>query len=280
MRFHLPAYLTRSTYIIGVFLLIFGIGSCRKAHHPPMARDTVQNMDQTQARESLLYFKPLRALDIVKGLKQDVLVPEVEKALASFFKECSRATQRDIPQIRQAVSLLRKQKNAVQGFINSYNSTPLGDFHARLFILRLLGELQRPDALVFLKSVVWAPLPPETRKSKTDSLSPRDFQQMIQTKAVQCIAFTRNDDGTTSDAAEQEMLEIIRNHSSTYIRICAIDAYMWNHGDTQKAADSLKVLLPANLRKFVGRPRFYRGANRQVFVDQLAEWRKRWASGK
>jgi len=69
---------------------------------------------------------------------------------------------------------------------------------------------------------------------------------------------------------------VAQQHPSRAVRIAAIDAYMWNHGDTAEAAAHIYSALPESDHKYVTRPRFYRGMNREVFPTRLREWREKW----
>ena len=52
---------------------------------------------------------------------------------------------------------------------------------------------------------------------------------------------------------------------------------MWNHHDSSEAANTLYATLDPEFHKYVERPRFHRGASKEVFEARLTAWRKKWA---
>ena len=102
----------------------------------------------------------------------------------------------------------------------------------------MLGEMKRSDAMAQLREVVWAPLPPAD--SQADKLTARDFEEMVQVKAVEGLAFL------ATPQADAAVREVIAKHEALHVRVSAIDAYMWNHGDRPETAAELYRLLPAS----------------------------------
>jgi hypothetical protein len=145
---------------------------------------------------------------------------------------------------------------------------PIEAFEQRLVMIGILGELRRPDSASHLGEVVWAPLPPA--ESIVEGLAPRDLEEMIQVKAVQGLAYL------ATPSADKAVLEVISKHEALHVRVSAIDAYMWNHGDSRQTADKLYRLLPAELHPYVERPRFHRDMDPEEFGQRLRAWRERW----
>jgi hypothetical protein len=219
---------------------------------------------------------PKGILDIVRELPEDASQDDLEVELEKVLSELGRATRQDMPLIRQATILLRNQPNAAKAFANMYENTPKEAFQKRLVILQVAGELQRADALPFLREVAWSPLPPVT-PGPSDRITEREYEEMLKSKAVQNIAYLREDNGDLKQEAIEETVRIMRSHPAQAVRITAIDAYMWNHSDTTNHAAELYEVLPQELHKYVERPRFYHGMNQQVFNARLKAWRKKWS---
>jgi hypothetical protein len=205
---------------------------------------------------------------IVADLRQDASADEVELALYDLLPQLYRATNQDMAVVGEAVEGLRQQPGAVKAITRHYQTLPAEAFEKRLMVIGILGEMRRPDSASQLREVVWAPLPPA--ESTAEKLSQRDLEEMIQVKAVQGLAYL------ATPAADQAVLEVIANHEALHVRASAIDAYMWNHGDSRQTADQLYRLLPAELHPYVERPRFHRDMDPAEFTRRLAAWRERW----
>jgi hypothetical protein len=219
--------------------------------------------------------RPTAILDLVRDLPANAPTAMLLEATPELLSEIGRSNRRELPLVREAIALLRSQENVVAALAKTYENLPQEAFQRRLLVLQVVGETQRLDALHFLREVAWGPLPPASYVPCV-GLSPRDYEEIIQSKAVQCIAYLRDDNGDYDPAVTAEVEKLILAHQSPSVRINAIDAYMWNRRDSQWAALTLYRKLPKDYRKYVARPRFDRGKNRDVFISQLETWRKRW----
>jgi hypothetical protein len=256
--------------------LLVLVTSCAARHPVQGSHSVAKAVDRYYAKQGEQAKVPNRILDLVKQLPKAAPEQEMEAKLESMLLEIGRGTRQDMPLIRESLLELHEQPNVVRALARRFDSLPSEKFQQRLLTLQVLGELQRPDALEFLRSVVWKPLPtPAQHRSET--LTPRDLERVIQAKAIQCVAFVRDAEGGQYEPAVQETLHVIQEHPVRSVRIAAIDAYMWNHQDTQEAADALQKVLPPDFHKYLDMPRFHRGVNRDVFNARLRAWRNKWA---
>jgi hypothetical protein len=215
-------------------------------------------------------FEASRLWQIVADLPQVASVDEVELALFDLLPQIYRATNRDLPVVAEVVARLRQQPGAVEAMARQYQQLPAEEIEQRLVVLGILGEMKRSDAVAQLREVVWAPLTPA--ESQAERLTERDLEEMIQVKAVQGLAYL------ATPQADAAVREVIKKHEALHVRVSAIDAYMWNHGDSPATAAELYRLLPAALYPYVERPRFHRGMNREEFARRLRAWQKKWGS--
>jgi hypothetical protein len=190
---------------------------------------------------------------------------EMSRAIGVLLPELLRARNQDVPLIAETLAALRQQTAAVPALARQYQALPPAAFEQRLLTLGLVGELRRPDATPLLGDVLWAPLP--AKREMPEGLSERDLEEMIQVKAVQGLAFL------ATAEADEIVKEAMLAHESTHVRISAIDAFLWNHGDRPEVAKQLYQLLPATLHPFVERPRFHAGVDPLEFAARLAAWR-------
>lgn len=215
-------------------------------------------------------FEASRLRQIVADLPPAASVDEVELALFDLLPQVYRATNKDLSVVAEVVASLRRQPGAVQAMARQYRQLPAEAIERRLMVLGILGEMKRSDALAQLREVVWAPLPPI--ESPPEGLTERDLEEMVQVKAVQGLAYL------ATPQADAAVREVIKSHEALHVRVSAIDAYMWNHGDSPETAAELYRLLPADLHPYVERPRFHRGMNREEFMRKLRVWQEKWGS--
>jgi hypothetical protein len=185
-------------------------------------------------------------------------------------------TRRDMALLRQAMMDLRRQPQIAKALYQKYLLLPLDDFAPRRQIVALIGELQHPDSLEILYRVIWVSLP--NVPDEPEGLSARDYEEIIQMKAVEGFAFHRGDDGAITSYAIEQLERIMLSHPSLSVRRTAIDAYMWNQGDSADAASRLRQILPEDRYPYAEMPRFSSGANRAAFEKKLSEWKARWAT--
>jgi hypothetical protein len=141
-----------------------------------------------------------------------------------------------------------------------------------MLTIGFLGELKQREAMPFLSEIVWQRLPNKGMGGHSELLSERELEEMIQAKAVQGLAYLGISE---ADGAVQE---VMLEHESLHVRETAVDAYMWNHGDSAEAAKELYSLLPEDLHPLVERPRFQAGMDPEVFTARLTAWREKWVS--
>jgi hypothetical protein len=66
-----------------------------------------------------------------------------------------------------------------------------------------------------------------------------------------------------------DILDIAATHPSVSVRAAAIDAYMFNMGDTSAAAATLRGRVQTSDAAYIGRPRMTKTMNVRAFDDQL-----------
>jgi hypothetical protein len=248
--------------------------------HPTAGHDTVDALEKHYSQQGVAEKAPNRTKDLVNEIPKAATQRDIETKLDAIVAEIGRARRQDMQLVHEALVVLRGQPNAVSALISRFNSLPQERFHERMLTIQIIGELQRPGALDFLRSIVRKPLPPAVPSREPGLFTLRGNEEIIMAKAVQGIAYMRDTSGEQDEAAVKEIISIIQTHPSRAVRVAAIDAYMWNHGDTTEAAATLYKLIPQEFHPYVEMPRFYRGMNRHVFNTRLKMWRDKWAQQK
>jgi hypothetical protein len=104
-----------------------------------------------------------------------------------------------------------------------------------------------------------------------DYITPVDCDEMLRVRATEMLAYIE----TIHPNLRQLMtntLSIAKYHPSSAVRQAAIDAYMFNRGDTTDASDYLSSQIDASDRIFIGRPRMYGDFDASAFDDKLSAW--------
>jgi hypothetical protein len=125
------------------------------------------------------------------------------------------------------------------------------DHTLALVQLAILGELRNdgPGAHC-LGQVAWAPVPTEgTFDEERGDLLEAESLETLQAKAIDGLAYLRSAGG------DAEVLRAVAFHPSRIVRAEAIDAYLWNHGDSEAAKARLRALT--------------REHGEEVFVDRI-----------
>ena len=146
--------------------------------------------------------EPSKFLSLVTRLPENAPAAEMARTLQLLLPEIAQATGQALPLITEALAALRKQPAAVSEFTKYYRELPSQDFQNRLLVMALLGDLRRPDAMAVFRVVIWTRLP--EKRAMPEGLSLRDFEEMIQAKAVHGLAYLRSEQ--TDEAVRDVML--------------------------------------------------------------------------
>jgi hypothetical protein len=248
-------------------LLLSMIGFCETRR--PVPETPATTLPRAPPLQLPTFQKP-DVQSVLNNIPPNASREEMDRGVESLLSLFSSARVADAPDFAAAFITLREQPHIVASFVGYYERLPKANHDQRMTTLSFLGELQRPDAMPFLNKTIWTTLP--KRQRSKEGLSLRDLEEMVLVKAVHGVGYLRTPD------ADKALIEVMRRHESRAVKIGAIDTYMWNHGDTSNAAQELFGILDRELHKFVERPRFYRGMDRQRFNEQLKAWRSKWGS--
>lgn len=204
-----------------------------------------------------------RAVELLEALPAEASRAELIEALDPIVGEINRSRRSERAAIRAALGRLAEQPEAVQALAAYYEELDLRSWR-RPLTLRIVGALRRPDALRFLQSVV-------AERAGKDASESRALER-VQRAAVRGIGYLRSRDALAT------VVEIATTHPSESVRIEAVETYMWNRGDGPDAELTLRTAIPAELWRYITRPRFYRGVEQRDFDAQVLAWRRQWAT--
>jgi hypothetical protein len=201
--------------------------------------------------------------------------------IEGFLKWAAAAPVSDSRKIKEEIAKVAEDPQVVDALITELFKLPADDFGRHLLLLSVLGETLNPRVaeplarFIGLRGEAITPMPPEeeglTRGKERDATA-TDTAQMLQARAVEMLAFLK------TPRALEETLRVAAAHSYRTVRLAAIDAYMFNHGDDVEAAERIRATVREHERLFVGLARRSRdtepasfSARARAFYDRYPE---------
>jgi hypothetical protein len=180
-----------------------------------------------------------------------------------FVVWAGRTTAADADVLRGKLAEGRNDAEAVGALAAHVSAAP--DHSQALVALALLGEMRSPHALQHLKRIANAPLPKV--KPRDDGEQPElDAAEMLATKAVDGLGYL----GTPE--ADAEVLAIAGGHASRIVRAEAVDAYLYNHGDTAEARAAVAAVLKPGDQALIDRFRPVAGESPADEQARFSAW--------
>jgi hypothetical protein len=134
-----------------------------------------------------------------------------------------------------------------------------------LVAFALLGEMRSDKGVRCLAALLRHKASPNGPKEVESGVANAILDlQRLQAKAVEGIAYRGSPD------ADAIVLDTIISHPSQTVRAAAIDAYLWNRGDTPEARLAILQIANANDKQFIDRIRREEGEAAASFNDKLA----------
>lgn len=180
-----------------------------------------------------------------------------------FLIYAGQAPGTDRERLREVIHSASKDRAVLDGLFERVERQRESDFGAALVILAVIGELQNVEALDRLDRLVWEELPKEDDEVGHGALGKRDVLEMLQSKAVEGIA------GLGTAEAEERVFRVIRDHPSPAVRSTAVDAFLFNRGDSVEAHDRLRDALSPGDAALADRARHTGSVDRDAFNADL-----------
>jgi HEAT repeat protein len=148
-----------------------------------------------------------------------------------------------VEDVKAQIAAVRSDPKVVDAVAAGLSFRNLGSYGRQLIYLSILGEMQNeralgplqsylnsPDCLVFEERVAVRPAPNAPNTSIFDGCAG------LKARGVSMIAHLN------SEAATAVVLNAIKEHPSRTVRLAAIDAYLYNNGDSPEAIATAKRL--------------------------------------
>ncbi|MHC2148952.1 hypothetical protein [Pseudomonas sp. 210_17 TE3656] len=166
---------------------------------------------------------------------------------------------------RTKVVAAASNNEIIQAFIDEIERVQVSDQTRALLALALLGETHSPGAESFFAEFAIRPLPNEGAVVDGEIIEQTRAAQ-LQAKAVDGLAYFNNERTNTL------VMEIVRNHPSKIVRAEAINAYLWNHGDSDAARRMLSHYVRNDESIFLDRVRRNPGERAESFNRKLEQF--------
>ncbi|MBD0712317.1 MULTISPECIES: hypothetical protein [unclassified Streptomyces] len=140
-----------------------------------------------------------------------------------------------------------KDKALTDGLFRALEEQPVPDVGRHLMLLSTIGELGDASAAPRLESFVWsrAKLFPRANEAEgEDSLL--NFDALLQARAAEMLSYL------DTEEAARATLRIAADHPERAVRAAAIDAHLFNHGDSAEAVQEVMAVVRPEDRQLVG----------------------------
>ena len=181
--------------------------------------------------------------------------------------------------IRDEIAAVRSDEKIFDALVASLLRLPVADFGRHQLLLSILGELRNPKSVEPLIRFINTPSdqvipPPPPEQSKGVNTSYLDYSAALQARAVEMLAFIR-----TAEALAA-VLQAASGHISRAVRLAALDAFIFNHGDSPESIEKARAAARLEEAKFVGLPRRERGFNPADFDAKVVAFYQRYPEEK
>jgi hypothetical protein len=209
-----------------------------------------------------------RPSEILKGYKKHSPPALTSDEDVTHFLDWAGASHVDEREdARKAIAAAGNNKAVVEGLIKEVERVKTLDHTRALLALALLGETRSPEAQAFFVEFAQRPLPTEGPVIEGEIIEQTRAAQ-LQAKAVDGLAYANN------ESSNKVVMEIIANHPSKIVRAEAINAYLWNHEDSDDARKLLSQYVRRDELILIDRVRRTTGENAESFNRKLDQFLK------
>jgi hypothetical protein len=164
---------------------------------------------------------------------------------------------------RKAIAAAAGNKEVVDALIKEVERVQTSDHSRALLALSALGETRSPEAQEYFAAFVQRPLPMKGTVIEGEIVEQTRAAQ-LQAKAVDGLAYSNTEN------SNRIITQIIAEHPSKIVRAEAINAYLWNHGDSDEARKLLSQYVRKDELILLDRVRRNSGETAESFNRKLA----------
>ena len=191
----------------------------------------------------------------------------LQSSVAEYVSWASSSTQKEKEAVRRGLAEVKETRQIGEAFCDYAKRARLTDHTRALVTLGLLGEMKGAASETCFREFLALPLPTQGTVVDGEILE-RTALASLQAKAVDGLAYLR------TPQADEEVLRLMREHPSRIVRAEAIDSYLWNHGDSEDAKQTLRKNVRKGEEIFVDRVRWNTGEKAESFNRKLEAFLK------
>jgi hypothetical protein len=193
--------------------------------------------------------------------------------LDSFIEWTAAVPIAGVETIRRRIAAARENQGVFAGLLDRLWDLPAADVSRHGLLLSIIGELRNPDAVQALSEFVWYSGDMTLSRSEA-ALRNCTFEingtSMLKARATEMLAWISTEDAYAATR------RIAVEHPDAVVRAAAVDAYMFNHGDSEEAANELRQIIEPGDEPLVGLPRLTRDTDREEFERRVLDFYDRY----
>ncbi len=188
--------------------------------------------------------------------------PEVKRSVERFVAWAGATHIEEAETVRKSIANVKENREIATALCDYAFESAKVDHARTLVSLALLGEMRHPAGQECLRRFVHLPFPEKGTIVDGEIIEQTNLA-MLQAKAVDGLAYLHD------PKADEEVLWAASKHPSRVVRAEAIDAYLWNHGDSAQAREQLARVVRPDEKIFLDRIRRVQGENAESFNRKL-----------
>ena len=190
-----------------------------------------------------------------------------------FVDWVSSMPSSQVGEVKEQIALVKSDPKVVDAVAGKLSFRNLGSYGHQLIYLSILGEMKNERALGPLKDYLNSPECPVFEERAAILRSPGGPKTSVFDACAGLKAAAINMIGYINSAAAQAVvLKTVGGHASRTVRLSAMNAYLYNNGDTADAIATVRQHAKPEEAKFVGLPRLSSDSNPKEFAARLARF--------
>ena len=192
------------------------------------------------------------------------------KTINEFLKWAAFVPVSDVEVIRKRIAIASGEVNLAEALGKELFTLPVRDISRHGLLLSAIGELKNLQTVSFLIDFIWykellVPFNGQPQFHQACSFE-TDGDEILRAKATEMLSYIG------SREAREATLDIAAKHTSDFVRAAAIDAYMFNSGDSTDAAEQLYNIVQKEDIWRIGLPRLTKNMDPELFEKNVFEF--------
>ena len=175
------------------------------------------------------------------------------KTIDDFLEWAASVPVAEVEVIRGRIACVCDDDRVLERLSEELWALPVRDVSRHRLLLSILGELKNPRAVRTLVKFIWHEGDITTRDDRERNRRPCSFEadggDMLRARATEMLSHLG------SQEAFDATIDIAVRHPNAFVRAAAIDAHMFNSGDSPEVAERLRKCVQPNDQWRVGLPR-------------------------